>query len=1125
MNRIRTVLCALLLTGPTAFAGTFTADFATQDTTGFYLNGAGTNADGSAWSPIIATNRLVLTAHLNYLNGSISPFDLDNGAAIEAFTATFKLQFGPGTANAADGLSFSFGPGVSQNTTYSEVGAGFGSFVVCFHTYTSNGGPGVDMYLNGNQIGHVSLAKTDMVNSQLQDVVIQLKQNSTVSVTYRGQAVYTDLYLPDWQPTSGFFNISGRTGGENEETDIANLSINTTLYNSPVAPTITTAPKDVSVPEGGSASFSVSFDGTGPFTLQWTKNGVDITDATNQTLTLSPALYADNNAQFAVKITNPATTVTSSPATLVVIRDNVLPTVTKAAADASLAAVFVTYSKPVSDTALVPSNYSLDQGVTISGVTRLNAQSVKLSTSQLAPGVTLTLTINGVQDIATLPNTIAANTKVQFRSFVYFAGGVLHKKYTNITDTVGWPLSNLFNDSRYPDAPDRVDMVAAVEYPSGGVGRIAADDDPPGTHLHNYFDSVEGYFIPPVTTNYVFYTAGADRFALWLSTDDNPANKSEITELSGWTNPRSWTQGQPFTNGVPSGIPGAQSDLFGNTQWPYGNTISLTAGQRYYMLLVHHDPSWAGGDEFAATYTLESEPAPAPGDAPKLTGDVVGYFFDPTGASITFNQQPQKATALQGTAATFTVAATGTSVYGTNVLFQWQAAPKGSTTFTNIPSATSASYTTPLLAPKDDGMQYQVIATVAPITLASSAAAVTVTADTTLPVITAGAMADSVAGTVDIGVGFSKTIDASVGQLANYSVAGGTLASLTVYTNRFTANSQNPLAKIVRQSVLLKVTGLAGNSGVLTVKNITDTFGNTVASTNLAFTVASGLQWGVVGANELKGTNAVIPVAANGFDLYSDGVGEWATYDEATFVYEQVSGDFDKKLRVEYQDGSSQWARAGLIARDVTNFGVDRNAQTTNSLAGRYQKCFVSPVGATLTGPGNAGAQDWELNRRLLTGGATDGPALTGANSIPQYPNAWCRLQRVGQKFTMFRSDDGVTWVTLASTTFGLDGGSLAMPTLMYVGPEFSPEDTNINAPDQGTFLAQIRDYGNYVAVIDPQLKIATDATGKVTISWISGTLVSSPTVQGTYGPVQGATSPFVVTPSGSATTFYRVKQ
>ena len=80
-------------------------------------------------------------------------------------------------------------------------------------------------------------------------------------------------------------------------------------------------------------------------------------------------------------------------------------------------------------------------------------------------------------------------------------------------------------------------------------------------------------------------------------------------------------------------------------------------------------------------------------------------------------------------------------------------------------------------------------------------------------------------------------------------------------------------------------------------------------------------------------------------------------------------------------------------------------------LAGRYQKCFVSPVGATLTGPGTGGAQDWELNRRLDTGGQTTGANMTGANSIPQYPNAWCRIRRVGQTFTCFRSDDGVNWV------------------------------------------------------------------------------------------------------------------
>src|SRR6266481_4684245 len=89
---------------------------------------------------------------------------------------------------------------------------------------------------------------------------------------------------------------------------------------------------------------------------------------------------------------------------------------------------------------------------------------------------------------------------------------------------------------------------------------------------------------------------------------------------------------------------------------------------------------------------------------------------------------------------------------------------------------------------------------------------------------------------------------------------------------------------------------------------------------------------------------------------------------------------------------------------------------------------------------------------------------------------------------------------------------------------EFEPENGNVFAADQGTFLARIRDYGNYVAVFDPQLKVGVDATGKLTITWATGTLVSSPTVPGSYGPVQNATSPYVVTPTGGA-MFYRVQQ
>ncbi len=97
------------------------------------------------------------------------------------------------------------------------------------------------------------------------------------------------------------------------------------------------------------------------------------------------------------------------------------------------------------------------------------------------------------------------------------------------------------------------------------------------------------------------------------------------------------------------------------------------------------------------------------------------------------------------------------------------------------------------------------------------------------------------------------------------------------------------------------------------------------------------------------------------------------------------------------------------------------------------------------------------------------------------------------------------------------------MPPTIYVGPEYSPENGNVTLPaDQGTFLAQFRDYGDYVA--DTQLKISIDSAKKVTITWANGTLVSSPTIQGAYTPVSGATSPCVVTPSPSM-MFYRVQQ
>ncbi len=1127
------VLAVFLLSGATTFAGSFTSDFSNPNQPGYTLN-QGLDPGGSSY-PVVTNSELLLL----YNEVSLGPIsivldDLDNGAAIDSFTASFKLQLGPGTSTPADGIAFVFGPNVSSATTFGEDGPSMpsGGVGVCFVTYAGDGpGIGVNVRVAGDGSplggivpgGYIKMTSSAMVDSQMHDVWMQVKRNGTFSMVWNGQVLFTNLFLPNWSPVNGQFAIGGRTGGLSQQVLINNLDITTTLEPTPpVAPSITSPPQNATVPEGSSASFAVGFDGDAPLTFQWTTNTTPIQDATSNTLTLAQVSYNLNLALIACIVSNPSGSVTSQVATLTVIKDTTPPTVTKVVSDFTFTNVVVSFSEPVSDTALIASNYAINQGVTVLSVSRVNASTVALDTSILPQGNTFTLTINGVQDLAATPNTIALNTRVTFKSFVFLAGTILHKVYFNCSPD-SFSLANLFADPRYPNSPDRVDLATSWEWPPNSAGTFAAD---PNKSM--FYESLEGYFIPPATGDYVFYMCGDDEFYMFLSTDDNPANIAEIAaEPGGWSDNRSWNTPHSGT------VANWNSATYANTAWPTGNTITLTNGKPYYLILFHHDHSWSGGDWSGATFMGPTVPAPANGDVTKLLGSVVGFNFDPTGSTITFNQEPQSVSAVEGTFANFTVSATGDSVYGTNVLYQWQREAPGSSAWANVAGATTASLSTPALTMADNGAQYRVIATMAPVTATSTVATVTVLLDTAPPVASAGAIQGPSPGTVSIGVGFNKTVSDVSGSLpSNYSISSGTIASFTWCTNRFTTDSQNPLVMIRKQSALLTVTGFSG-SGTVTVKNISDSYGNILTSTNLPVTVASNLTWGVVGANELGGWNVAVPVGPGAFDVYSDGFAEWGTYDETTFVYEQITGDFDKKLRVQYQDGSSEWARAGLIARDVLNLGVNAATQTGSGntappydgTAGRYQKCHVNPVGPCLTGPGAAANASWEGNRRLDTGGAST-TCLTNVNATPLYPNAWCRIQRRGQTFSIFRSADGVNWELLGQTVWGQDDQTRTpMPLTMYVGPEFSPENGNIPiASDQGTFLAQFRDYGDFVAVTRPTLTVARNADGTFTLTY-TGTLLSSPTATGTYNPVPGAASPYKVTPRATGApneTFYR---
>jgi len=97
----------------------------------------------------------------------------------------------------------------------------------------------------------------------------------------------------------------------------------------------------------------------------------------------------------------------------------------------------------------------------------------------------------------------------------------------------------------------------------------------------NYGARYRGYLCVPTTGAYTFWIASDDQSELWLSTNDNPANKVKIASMTGaYTNSRQWDK-----------FPSQKS-----------NPINLVAGQRYYIEALHKEGT--GGDNLAVGWQL-----------------------------------------------------------------------------------------------------------------------------------------------------------------------------------------------------------------------------------------------------------------------------------------------------------------------------------------------------------------------------------------------------------------------------------------------------------------------------------------------------------------------------------------
>src|SRR5215510_2704200 len=197
------------------------------------------------------------------------------------------------------------------------------------------------------------------------------------------------------------------------------------------------------------------------------------------------------------------------------------------------------------------------------------------------PMNTLIRTVTFAAFIAFATCGVRAQDRTPPSTFVFMKGYVEHNFYVS-----GGTPESLLTDANYPDSPTFRTFEPLFEYPPDGTDGVGS----------NYRNGLFGWFLPPQTTNYVFFIASDNQGKLYLSTNEDSANIRLIAQETSQSDPRRWT------NSALSDLPSKRSDHFPGTEWPDGNTIRLEAGKRYFIEVLHSEGG--EGDQVGATFTI-----------------------------------------------------------------------------------------------------------------------------------------------------------------------------------------------------------------------------------------------------------------------------------------------------------------------------------------------------------------------------------------------------------------------------------------------------------------------------------------------------------------------------------------
>ena len=691
-------------------------------------------------------------------------------------------------------------------------------------------------------------------------IVLNTATNPSLwGVTWLTNGVYVTNYTYSSIPTANNgtriqfvgFGASGADGF------VQNFSV-VDVVPVPSTPVIVEQPNNLTGQVGQTVTFWVGARGLPDPTYQWMTNspgGVTnaIIGATNATYTTPLLSSSYNGLNYSVTASTAAGSTNSALATLTVVAGQ--PTVFSATKTTGLTNVVIMFSGPVSSaTALSTANYSLTVNGAPSGVSILSASygssssnSVILTTSTLNTNAGYYLTVQNVRDLFGDVMT-SASVPVLPAGLVFYVRGDSGMRLDGNGNVVEW-LDQTTNGNNAVQFFGMSPFTSGA-YVAGPLARPAStttigSNNKPAVTFNSADDNfLTAAFSPSLTIN--------NNMSIYVVA--NPATSTPTKDFINET-----MGNQPGSFDYQLNTSGDQSLLrgYGTGNASVGSTGTYPAGIAHVYAVTSLETGT--NSSFAVTNFIQhyidganntsgagnavvADPGNVDCEQPLYigwrsdhyasaimngqVGEIMLFNTALSGADrtnvdnylgqkyfpFTISQNlPTSVTTSNGFAVTYTFGATAGSTHG--FTYQWQ--ENG----TNIPGATGLTFTTPILAPSDNGDTFDVVVTFPSGSTTNSATSTLTVLDQAPYVASAGI---PIWNTNQVIVLFDEAaVDPTTATVTgNYSLSGATVLSAVV------GDSPN--------KIILTTSGLTWNANPgfysLTVQNVKDLYGNTMVA-------------------------------------------------------------------------------------------------------------------------------------------------------------------------------------------------------------------------------------------------------------------------------------------------------